>query len=408
MRILLDARKLGDGGIGRYVENLVDGLLELRQSGEISFSLTMFVSPAALCGDRVLDERLRRWQGKVRFIPESARKYSLDEYLGLSLRQRHELRNHDLFHSPHYTLPFFVGAPSVVTIHDLIHITAPETIYHRPLGKRLIGSALARAEHVITVSEDSKLTLQRFFPDTTTPVTVIPNALSSVFVRQSEYDVNQFCVARALPRRFILFVGSDRPHKGFREMIGAMSILAEEGGDCPELLVVGERFSPSSKLLCDQPGLSSRVHFLGSVTDDNLTLLYSGAQAVVIPSRLEGFGLVALEAMACGAPLVCTPVPSLTEICGEYAVWTIGFSSESLAQALGYLLHNGRESAARAAQGMERASMFSRQAAARSTWGIYDSLARCAGREVSGRVWSFGELDTSASKGSAGAGPSLQ
>src|SRR5215207_2895244 len=103
--VMIDARKLGDGGIGAYIENLVDGFLLLKDDGEVlpEFSLLVEETLVASADERSRNLRLplrearERWENKVRFIPERSGKYSLSEYLRLASRQRHELRQHNLF-----------------------------------------------------------------------------------------------------------------------------------------------------------------------------------------------------------------------------------------------------------------------------------------------------------------------
>ena len=137
LSILLDARKLGDGGIGIYLENLIEGLLGEKERG-FPLEVTAIVSPAS-------EKILERFSGSLRVVEDSAKKYSLDEYLRLPKRLAAVFREHDIFHAPHYTLPRGISIPSVVTIHDTIHLMAPENLSQRLFAGFLMRSAMRRA-----------------------------------------------------------------------------------------------------------------------------------------------------------------------------------------------------------------------------------------------------------------------
>ena len=132
IRILLDARKLGDGGIGVYIENLVDGLLKLEDKGRAKPRISLLLPPEFF-EDSTLSTHFKtngqgalmrscqlRWLGRVRFIADRSPKYSLREFFLMGYCQKQECKEHDIFHSPHFTLPYFLGLPAVVTIHDMI------------------------------------------------------------------------------------------------------------------------------------------------------------------------------------------------------------------------------------------------------------------------------------------------
>lgn len=416
INLLLDARKLGDGGIGVYIENLVDGLIELRSLGQADLHISLLISPTnrgslednfsgklvAGGSERFLPKKhsfpFTRWVGEIEVVLEPSRKYSLSEYFFLASHQKKTLTDAHLFHSPHYTLPFFLPVPSIVTIHDVIHITHPDTVFHRPIGRRLIQSALSRANHVITVSRASAAGLHNSFPGTTTSITVVPNAFRKGLERRPVQEVNEFIRDQNIRKPYALFVGSERPHKGFRELLFAWrKLLSRLSTDLPvvdtqesssqdngtlELIFVGEHFSKDSRRLVAELSLEGSVRFFGEATVSMLSCLYSGARFVVIPSREEGFGLVALEALFCEVPLVCTPVPSLLEVCGKYAWFSETFSSDDLYQAMLCLLTQPREAREKVIFGRKRAENFNRPHVALETFRIYQRVLGQEGEKV--------------------------
>lgn len=348
LSLFLDARKLGDGGIGIYIENLVEGLVRARNNG-FPIEIRLLV-PTSLTEEIKAD--LIRWSVDV--IEDDTKKYSLDEHLFLGKRLREIIKKSEIFHSPHYTLPRGIRIPSIATIHDTIHIDAPEKISQRLFGGYLVASALRRAKHVITVSGVSLARLGRVVPGI--PVTVVHNALAKGIGVVPFAEVGQIINQLGITRPFILFVGSDRPHKGFRELIDALREIQQYS---PSLVAVGERYSDRTKRYAAEKLGEERVHFPGSVVRADLTALYNGARAVVVSSRIEGFGLVALEALACGAPLICTPEVSLKEVAKNCAWYASGFSSSEIAEAIICCFENQDISDEKAAAGLVRVKEFS-------------------------------------------------
>ncbi len=372
INLLLDARKLGDGGIGVYIENLIDGLLELEGERVESLRLTLLVGAER----QTADSPLKRWAGPVELVYEPSKKYSLSEYFSLAKRNRELLQRMDIFHSPHYTLPFFLGIKSVVTVHDIIHITHPDTPLHRPVANMLIQSALKRAAHIITVSESSHREVRERLVGVDTPISIIPNALRPGFSPRTEAENRDFIESQELPPHFCLFVGSDRPHKGFKELLYGWAKLRETWAEPPVIVAVGGRFSERTKKLVLKLGLERFVYFYGEASSEQLSRLYAAAEAVIIPSRQEGFGLVALEAMASGAPLICSPVQSLKEVCGGCAWFMQGLGSKEIADCVTSVFGNDLMRRKKVAAGLERALEFSRRGVALATYEVYRDVLR--------------------------------
>lgn len=387
-RILLDARKLGDSGIGVYIENLVEGFLKLKQRDPEALDLKILAAPPAAVSDgesavaEMTRKQLERWRDSVEIFVEPAPKYSFDEYFRLAGRQRSLLETVHVFHSPHYTLPFFLRVPSVVTIHDVIHVSRPERFYHGPVGRLLIRSAVRRAAHVITVSGASLVRLKKLVGPYTPPVTVIPNALRDGIGVLPRASVEEYVGQHALSRPYYVFVGSDRPHKGFRELIGAWALVKAQclrmDWPVPKLLAVGSRYSEATKRAAEECGLRDVVQFAGEISAVDLALLYNGSRGVVVPSKEEGFGLMALEALACGVPVICTPEQSLREVCGNFAWYSEDFTAEALAQAIFASYANPDMSEAKANRGIVRAHDFERECVAERTLEVYCQVIAAA------------------------------
>lgn len=375
IRVFLDARKLGDGGIGAYIENVVDGLLDFSAEELPVFQFTLLAPPPELCGsDPIISTALKRWGRDVEVLHDSTPKYSLREYFMMPVRYREELAKHDLFHSPHYTLPFGLKIPRVTTIHDIIHMTHPDTALHKPVSRMLIRSALSRSTHVITVSEASRRKLEPFV-GSRTQLTVIPNALRRSIALAAAADSGSYVKTYGVTHDYVLFVGGERPHKGLPRLLEAWAALQKDGNwgssEPLQLRVVGSSFSPAVRARCQELGISGSVVFCEGVPDEDLKRLYRGAKAVCVPSDEEGFGMVALEAMALRRPVVCTPVDALREVCGDCAWYSEDFSAESLKSALSAALTDEKTSELKVREGQRRAEQFSLLTHARRTAAVY-------------------------------------
>ncbi len=355
VKLFVDARKLGDGGIGVYIENLLSGFIELIERADLPLEITALLMTGASPASQLTNF------SKLRWIEDSAKKYSLNELVSMPLRLRRTIAAHDLYHVPHYTLPYNIPVKRIVTIHDIIHVTNPDTALHRPIAKGLISSALRRAHQVITVSQASRQAILANFR-TTAPISVVPNALRSGIAPVASPRLVADLFSRfGLSPGFLLFVGDDRPHKNFSELYQAW-LRSQTQATSPSLVAVGRGFSDLRQ---------ARFFAFEELSSAELSILYSGARAVVMPSKIEGFGLVALEALACGVPLIARGLPSVREICGELASYY--YSTDELFELISRLTDSNdlvRE-LDYFAKAQSRANCFSQRDKAQSTLEVY-------------------------------------
>ena len=377
--ILLDARKLGDGGIGVYLDTLITGLSKIVDEGGADLQLTLLVPPANQIHLPSDLATLERWRSMWTCVEEPAGKYSFAEYFLLARKHRALLKEVDLFHSPHFTLPFFLGVPSVVTIHDVIHLKLIRSFFKRVVARGLIRSALKRAEKVITVSKHSYSELKQEFPAHLPQVFVVPNAIQNDIRACSDNEVQAFMLRHQLSKPYCLYVGSDRYHKGFDLILDALETISARDDSLYRelsLVVVGEKFSKRVLRKLERRELRDKIRFFGAVSAADLSLLYSGANALIISSLEEGFGLPALEALACGTQIVSTPLDSIKEFCGESANFADGFNGEAIADILIELLEQDEISnrQERIANGQKIVQFFDCTRQALQTCAVYDSI----------------------------------
>ena len=325
MRIGIDCRKIADFGIGTYIRGLLRALAELGGHDYVAFG------PPEIAG------MLPRG---VEQIVVEAPKYSVRELFKIGRSTKL-----DLFHAPHYVVPF-LSVPFVVTIHDLIHLQHRNPMA-RMYARAMIGRAVRRSRRVLTVSEAVRAQIGKTFGHEE-KVAVTPNGVDPVFTPDG-------------PRaegRYFLFVGNDKPHKNVDQLVKAFEKVSQA-----QLILAGGTFER----------FRDRAMVTGFVSSEELAALYRGAIALVLPSLVEGFGLPALEAMACGAPVITSNAPALIEITGDAGLHVDATSVDAMAAAMTRLMHDSALRASMIARGLERAAGFTWRRCAELTREIYIS-----------------------------------
>lgn len=366
--IVVDARKLADGGIGTYIQNMVEGMLALRSADILDAKLCLLIPEASMLCSRA-GAFLSRISWEVECVEERAAKYSAAEYLLLPLRQRALCKSAALFHSPHYTLPFGLSIPSVVTIHDILHLTHEPNPLKRFIARQLIGSALNRANAVITVSARSKELLSAAFPGrSSTTMTVVHNAIRAVTPCPE---------IAAEEKSYLLWVGNTKPHKQLDVFLDALELAKTQGRALNFVVVAAIKDSTLAERIA---ALGGRV--CAEVSDATLESLYRHADAVVMSSLEEGCGLPALEALAFGVPVVSTPIVSLREQTPTGIYYAEGFDAASLARAIeGFYLQPAEGVRRGARVAAERLQEYSLAIQAQRICAVYDRVLSSLGEK---------------------------
>jgi len=354
MKIAIDARKWRDFGIGTYVRNLVRHLATLDR--ETTFFL--FCNPA--------DEATLR-DLAANFVPvvDGSAGYGLREHISIPWKL-HRL-GADLLHSPHYVRPLFSTIPTVVTIHDCIHLLFPEYLPSRMAWRyahAMIGSAIRRSALVFTVSDASRRDILHFYPWADPDrVQVVPNALDDALLADPGSEEMERVKERYQIRgRFVLYAGNIKPHKNLERLIRAFALTkARPGQDDLKLIIIGDEVTryPGLRRCVESVGVRQDVRFFGFVPDRTLAALYRMAAVFAFPSLYEGFGLPPLEAMACGTPVVTSRISSLPEVVGDAAVLVDPHSIEDIASGIERVLTDEALRAQLVERGRARVKLFS-------------------------------------------------
>ena len=369
MRIAIDARKLRDFGIGTYIRNILIELSRLDRDTEY----VVLCRPDDVESGDVLGRNFR-------MVPETAPTYSIAEQIKIPLALARE--GVRLVHEPHYVLPPAIRCRSVVTIHDCIHLMFPQYLPSRlahVYAKGSMWSATRKADRILTVSEASKRDILRLFNVRPEKVVVVYNAIDERFLAPANAERMDLVRQRyQLDDPFVLYVGNIKPHKNIERLIDAFGRARHQGPDNLKLVIIGDEISkyPALRQSVHKHKLDKHVRFLGFQPQETLAAFYRLARAFVFPSLYEGFGLPALEAMACGAPVVTSNVSSLPEVAGGAALLVDPYDSEAIANGIVRAVTDDAMRADLIARGYERARSFSWTQSVRKIHDIYMEVAR--------------------------------
>ncbi len=303
------------GGVGTYVRELV---AHLPQAGIEPVVFTRTDDPQTWPGSSEV-VRTAPHQRPARLVWEQAR------LAQIVIDHRPELR---VLHSPHYTLPSLLPTripgrshsplARVVTIHDLTFFTRPGD-HHRSKQKffrQAILRAAKRADHLIAVSPTTADLLQEF-ASPKCPVTVIPHGINHErFTPVAAPDDERIRTELGISGRYILQLGTVEPRKNVSNVLRAYEQLVRNAEFNDVTMVLAGIIWPGVESTLYRPSLG-RVIQTGFVPDESVAALYRGSAAVTYASFEEGFGLPAIEALACGASLVSTRGSVMDRLAGE-------------------------------------------------------------------------------------------
>jgi glycosyltransferase involved in cell wall biosynthesis len=306
------------------------------------------------------------------YLPEAVRRFVV--------RQDLKRLGADLYFAPNYLGLFGRAFKTVLTIHDLVYrrfpeVTDPNTL--RKLNRHLPYHA--RQAHAIFA--DSEATRREVIDLLEVPAEKVHTVHCGVHesFRPVEDRAALEAARRryALPDRFLLFVGTVEPRKNLVTLLSAFADLAADPGFCHGLVIVGGqgwRDTAIHDALVRHPA-AGRIITTGFVPDADLPLIYNLADALAFPSLYEGFGFPALEAMACGTPVVTSKVSSLPEVAGDAAVLVDPHDARDVAAGLRRVLNEPglREELRR--KGLARAREFSWERAARRALELFEQVA---------------------------------
>ncbi|HET9732576.1 MAG TPA: glycosyltransferase family 1 protein [Acidimicrobiales bacterium] len=286
----------------------------------------------------------------------------------------------EVHHSPHYTMPERAAVPVVVTVHDLTFFDHPE--WHErtkvALFRRAIRVAARRAAVVVCVSHVTAAHLHAVAPPRGRTV-VVPHGVDHGRFRPDPDSEADLAVLEALGIRppYVAFVGTAEPRKGIATLVEAFDRVAG-GHRHLTLVLAGGAGWGDGGLNRAVAGArhAGRIVRPGYVADPVVAPLLRRAAAVAYPSLAEGFGLPALEALACGAPLVTTEGTAMAEVTGSAALHVPPGDAAALAGAIDALVSGDPALAARRQEGLAVAARYTWEASAEGHVAAYREAAR--------------------------------
>lgn len=286
----------------------------------------------------------------------------------------------DLLHCPVNVLPLLAPSPAVLTIHDLTFLRYADRF--RPERQRYLATltklSAKKARRIMTDSANTKRDVVEMLRVPAERIEVVYPGLDETFHPTSPDELATFRQSKGLPENFILYVGTLEPRKNVEALIRAYSLLKAQGLRDWPLVIAGGRGWMFDDIYAEveRNDLVDQVLFPGYVAPEDLARWYGAASAFVYPSLYEGFGLPALEAMACGTPVVVSNASSLPEVVGDAGAQVDPHNTAELAETLAEILQSSPKRQQMTEAGLRRAASFTWDRAAEQIVQVYREASR--------------------------------
>jgi glycosyltransferase involved in cell wall biosynthesis len=295
------------------------------------------------------------------------------------------IRKHQIqvFHGTNFEVPLTGKCPSVITIHDLSMVLHPQTHERRRVrrARKRLPLMTRAATMVVTPTEVVRQELHEHLQIPLDRIVTIPEAARSAFRRQDSTRTEIVRKRLKITDPFVLYVGTVEPRKNLLNLIKAFEQVLSERDFSLQLVIAGRKGWMVDDLFrhVKRSPAAEQIIFTGYLSDDDLCALYSSCALFVYVSLYEGFGLPPVEAMACGAPVIASRIPSLCETVGEAALLVAPTDVQELVHNIRSLLQNEDLRTQLARKGLQRASELTWDRTAQLTRAVYDqALARAA------------------------------
>jgi len=381
VHIGFDARLVAyrEGGIARYTRSLLRALTSDDRENE--YTILVARNGAPIIDERDGDDRITH---RTLLTPPHHRLERTT--LGLELAPLH----FDVFHSPDFIPPRLRrGTRAVITVHDLAFLRDQALLDEQ--SRRYYGQiheAVRRADAIIAPSQSTRRDLLALTAARADTIFVVPEAADQ---RYRPLTRAERMAALRSPQRtklspdlvrlvsgefgpFLLFVGTIEPRKNLSMLLRAYERYREQTGRRAATLVLagaaGWR-ADAELATIERLRRSNKLVWFDSPSDEQLLLLYNAASLLLLPSHYEGFGLTAIEAMACGTPVLAADSSSLPEVLGTTGLLLPPDDEEAWVAAIREVNEHRDRREALIGAGLRRSAEFSWARAARETLAVY-------------------------------------
>lgn len=287
----------------------------------------------------------------------------------------------DLLHCPAFVCPLCISRPVVLTVLDLTHIRYPETM--DPIWRRYLQlffrASIRRADRIITISEAAAQEVEEHYPSIRDKVVATPIAPAAAFGPETDsFKTRQVLEALGIARPYFLFVGSLNPRKNVTGVVAAFQQFKKATGLPHQLVVVGGKgwlMTEIERVLAG-PLASGDAILTGYTPVEDLTSLYHAAEALLMPSLYEGFGIPVAEAMVSGCPVITSNTSSLPEVAGDAGLLVDPMNSADIAAAMRRVASDGSLRQTMIERGYRQAARFSWEQTAAATAKVYEDAMR--------------------------------
>ncbi|HUY76127.1 MAG TPA: glycosyltransferase family 1 protein [Ktedonobacterales bacterium] len=382
MRVAINAQFLQEPhtGTGRYLYNLMSALGRVDGVNEY-----LALTPRPLAPDAVPETPSTfQWEVAASRLQRGGASIEKVAWEQRTFPRAAKAANARLMHIPHFAPPLRTyGIPVVVTIHDVINLRLP--LYRARATSQVYASLVARAARgataIIAVSEYSKRDIIELIGVPAERVVVIGEAPAPTYRRVT--DAAQLRAVRAkygLSERYILSTGLDA-RKNISTLIGAFAAVYHELNEPGlQLFIIGDPrrlgtgpLYPDWRPLAETFDIGGQVH-CASVDEADMAAVYSACACFAFTSLYEGFGLTPLEAMACGAPIVCSDRTSLPEVVGSAGLLVDPDDPDRVGAALYRVLSSREQSDDLRARSLAHVKQFSWDKVAATTSSLYTDV----------------------------------
>lgn len=374
MKIVIDARYL-DGsfsGIGTYSASLIEHIAQVDQENEY----IIIVRPK-FRGMLDVGENFR-------FLSYGPPPVSLATLFRLG--QFVDSLKPDLLHSLYPIAPLTMNTPLAVTVHDMQPFHDPDFSGRRPLPlqwgynlfyRSIYPAVMRRAKWILTVSYHTRDSVAEMFPSLTPKLFVTQSGIESP-VFDPPLDSGAAALQQlGIEKPYILYYGSTRPNKNLPMAIKAFSLYLRESGDEQTnfvMILKRDRFFRDIERAMRSEGVQKRVIVRDQIPREQQRALLANAELFCLPSKYEGFGFPALEAMAAGVPVLAGKSGALPEICGDAAEMVDPDDEKSIAEGIRKLLNSQDRRQILIEKGKARAQKFDWGSCAEKVRDVYRLL----------------------------------